>query len=227
MKADKKSFLLYYEYRQHIKLLTDEQLGRLIRALFDFEIDGIIPDFSDAPIISMCFSFISADMERNKSHYEDMCSKNSTNGAKGGRPSKKRTVIEKTEKSERFFEKPKKADKEKDNDKDKDKGKEEEKEEDKESEPKGALSDSKSFSDFSFSPPTVDEVKAYCTERGNSIDAETFVNYYAACGWTIRGEKVKNWKALVNLWEKRENHNIPENSSADEYEDIVDLYGRK
>lgn len=54
-----------------------------------------------------------------------------------------------------------------------------------------------------FIPPTVDEVQAYCMERGNNIDAEYFVSYYEARGWSLgKGTKMKNWKSAVVTWEK-------------------------
>lgn len=53
-----------------------------------------------------------------------------------------------------------------------------------------------------FVPPTVAEVAAYCAERKNGIDAETFVNHYAARDWFVKGSKIKNWKACVITWEK-------------------------
>jgi len=53
-----------------------------------------------------------------------------------------------------------------------------------------------------FTPPTVDEVKAYCRERNNNIDAEYFVDYYEARNWELnKGRKVKDWKACVRTWE--------------------------
>lgn len=56
-----------------------------------------------------------------------------------------------------------------------------------------------------FIPPTVEEVRAYCNERGNSIDAEQFVDYYDAVGWLVgRGKPMKDWKAAVRTWEKRQ-----------------------
>ena len=55
-----------------------------------------------------------------------------------------------------------------------------------------------------FVPPTLEEVKAYCAERQNNIDAERFVDYYQASGWMIsRGQKVVDWKALLRSWENR------------------------
>jgi hypothetical protein len=55
-----------------------------------------------------------------------------------------------------------------------------------------------------FSPPTVDEVRAYCTERKNRVDAERFVNYYAAKGWRVGRGPMVNWKAAVHTWEKND-----------------------
>ena len=56
-----------------------------------------------------------------------------------------------------------------------------------------------------FVSPTVDEVKAYCAESGKYIDAEAFINYYESNGWLIGGKsKMKNWKAAVANWRRRD-----------------------
>lgn len=55
-----------------------------------------------------------------------------------------------------------------------------------------------------FTPPTVDEVKKYCIERGNNIDPESFVDFYESKGWLIGKNKMKDWKAAVRTWEKKE-----------------------
>ena len=66
--------------------------------------------------------------------------------------------------------------------------------------------DSKEEKRKRFTPPTVDEVSAYCRERHNGIDPQHFVDYYAARGWELRpGQKVKDWQACVRTWEKRDN----------------------
>lgn len=56
-------------------------------------------------------------------------------------------------------------------------------------------------------PPTVDEVRAYCIERGNNVDPERFVDYYTSKGWLIGKNKMKDWKAAVRTWEKRSKEN--------------------
>ena len=51
-------------------------------------------------------------------------------------------------------------------------------------------------------PPKVEEVEAYCRERGNDIDAGRFVDYYAVSGWKLRGKPIEDWRALIRLWEQ-------------------------
>ena len=55
-----------------------------------------------------------------------------------------------------------------------------------------------------FVPPTIDEVKAYCEERNNKVDAVYFVDYYTARQWHFNnGGKMKDWRATVRTWERR------------------------
>ena len=54
-----------------------------------------------------------------------------------------------------------------------------------------------------FQKPTLEEVKAYCKERKNSVNAEDFINYYDSVGWIVgKGKHMKDWKASVRTWEK-------------------------
>lgn len=53
-----------------------------------------------------------------------------------------------------------------------------------------------------FSPPTVEEVAAYCQDRGNSVDPERFVDFYEAKGWLIGKSKMRDWQASVRTWER-------------------------
>lgn len=54
-----------------------------------------------------------------------------------------------------------------------------------------------------FTPPTEDEVREYCRERGNSVDPSRFVNFYAAKGWMVGKNKMKDWKAAIRTWENQ------------------------
>jgi hypothetical protein len=53
-----------------------------------------------------------------------------------------------------------------------------------------------------FKAPTVDEVRAYCKERGNDVDAEHFVSYYESNGWMVGKNRMKDWMAAVRTWER-------------------------
>lgn len=53
-----------------------------------------------------------------------------------------------------------------------------------------------------FIPPTVQEVRAYCMERGNDVDPERFVDFYEAKGWMVGKNKMKDWRAAVRNWER-------------------------
>ena len=55
-----------------------------------------------------------------------------------------------------------------------------------------------------FIPPTVDEVRDYCLERGNGIDPQRFIDHYTSNGWMVGKNKMKDWKAAVRTWEQRE-----------------------
>ena len=55
-----------------------------------------------------------------------------------------------------------------------------------------------------FQKPTVEEVRAYCQERNNTVDPETFVDYYESKNWMIGKNKMKDWKAAVRTWERYE-----------------------
>lgn len=44
-----------------------------------------------------------------------------------------------------------------------------------------------------FTPPTVEEVQEYCFERGNAVDAQSFVDFYTSKGWYVGKTKMKDW----------------------------------
>ena len=74
-----------------------------------------------------------------------------------------------------------------------------------------------------FVPPTVDEVRAYCQERGNCVDSQRFVDYYSSNGWMVGKNKMKDWKAAVRTWEQREKpQNRPATKSSNPFLDMLE-----
>ena len=55
-----------------------------------------------------------------------------------------------------------------------------------------------------FTPPTVEEVRAYCKERKNNVDPEHFIAHYESNGWKVGRNPMKSWKSSVITWEKND-----------------------
>ncbi len=55
-----------------------------------------------------------------------------------------------------------------------------------------------------FKKPSVDDIVDYCKDRNNNIDAEAFIDFYESKDWKIGKNKMKDWKAAVRTWERRE-----------------------
>lgn len=53
-----------------------------------------------------------------------------------------------------------------------------------------------------FTPPTLEDVKSYCLERKNKVDAEKWFDFYQSKGWMVGKNKMKDWKAAIRTWEK-------------------------
>lgn len=65
--------------------------------------------------------------------------------------------------------------------------------------------DKKKKKSISFIPPTIDEIRAYCQEKGYDIDVEFFFNYYSSSNWKRKdGSPVLNWKQTVITWAKKD-----------------------
>ena len=55
-----------------------------------------------------------------------------------------------------------------------------------------------------FEKPTVEEIAAYCAERKNEVDAQAFFDFYESKGWKVGAVKMRDWRASVRTWEKRD-----------------------
>ena len=100
--AERNSFIVRLELMEQLEMLSSEQIGTVFMAMCRYVRDGVAPEFND-PMLKMMFSFVRGQLDRDAEKYEETCRRNAENGKKGGRPRK-------TQKTERFSEKPKKAD---------------------------------------------------------------------------------------------------------------------
>ena len=68
-----------------------------------------------------------------------------------------------------------------------------------------------------FIKPTLSEIEQYCIERNNNVNAEQFFDHYESNGWKVGKNSMKDWKAAVRTWERREYRkpNYKKNSKED------------
>lgn len=78
-----------------------------------------------------------------------------------------------------------------------------------------------------FKPPTLEEIKTYCQERGNYVDAQAFMDFYDSKGWMIGKNKMKDWKAAIRTWERKDKEkgliNKPQKKTNEDTDKIFDL----
>ncbi|MFN7913319.1 MAG: DUF6291 domain-containing protein [Bacteroidota bacterium] len=100
----KKSFLLYCDTYDTIKHLTDDDLGRLMRMIFEYQINNIVPNTKDPLYIA--FGFIRTSMDRDADKWEQRAERARVNGLKGGRPKTNQDGLEETQKTHSVISKP-------------------------------------------------------------------------------------------------------------------------
>ena len=80
MQKDANTILLFTEHRAAIDYLSDEDAGKLIKALFAYVDEGKLPDFN-GPMMSL-FTVIRTQIERSREAYKAKCEKNRSNSMK-------------------------------------------------------------------------------------------------------------------------------------------------
>ena len=67
----KKSLILYADYIKHIERLSDDEAGKLFKAIFEYVNEGRLPDLDG--MSAMAFSFISNQLDNDLQKYETVC----------------------------------------------------------------------------------------------------------------------------------------------------------
>jgi phage replisome organizer N-terminal domain protein len=73
-----------------------------------------------------------------------------------------------------------------------------------------------------FEKPTLSEIKEYCIERNNNVDAQHFYDYYESNGWKVGKNAMKNWQAAVRTWEKNSYTNTTKQQKKTNTEQTLD-----
>ena len=189
--AEKKSWIMYKTWIPLFESLPTEQAGQLIKAICIYE-NGDEVTLSD-PVIASVFEMIKKTLDTDAEEYEKVCQKRaeSASKAKGSKCKQKKANASKCKQKDAT---EGDNDNENDNDNDNDLSPSEIK---------------KNSARSRFTPPTVEEVKQYCQERGNNVDAESFVDYYSSQRWKkANGQPVADWKGCVRTWEKTDRQQV-------------------
>lgn len=183
---------VYTDFAEAMEALSDAERGRLFMSMLQYASTG------EAGTLSGAERFVWPIAKQNIDRAQAELEKRAENGRKGGRPKKATESEEKQKKAKESKKKQTKDNKDKDKDNDKENniiplspnG---------DIPPNGERPPEKRFV-----KPTVDEVRAYCAERGNRVDAQAFVDFYEAKGWKVGSSPMKDWKAAVRTWEQRD-----------------------
>lgn len=176
-------FKLWLHHKPLIDAVSDDVAGRAVKAALNYFANGEIAQMGQLEMV--VFASIKSDIDEAHSDYL----RDVENGKKGGRP--KMNEDEKPPVKGANPSVPRVTERDGD--------REREGEED----GKGSKAD-KPPTRQRFSPPTVDEVRAYCREKGYCTDPERFVDYYTSNGWRVGKNPMKDWKAAVRSWNGKE-----------------------
>ena len=78
-----------------------------------------------------------------------------------------------------------------------------------------------------FTPPSIEEVQFYISEKGYSVDAERFVSFYECKGWYVGKNKMKNWKAAITTWSKSEKSKMSNIKTSSSTQNVNDIWNQK
>jgi len=185
----KNSFILFTEYVEYIEDLTAEQCGYLLKAIFEYEIEGKLITELDIST-KIVFKIIKNNLDRANEKYIQSVEngkKGAEHGLKGGRPKPPNnppiTPTKPLNNNDNVNE---------------------------------CVNDNDNVNNKKtnrFTPPTIEEVKEFCLERKNTINPEAFVAFYDSKGWKIGKEPMRDWRKCMITWEinekeKEKNANI-------------------
>lgn len=201
---EKKSFVMYADLAEHVRLLDDAEAGRLFRAILAYAGDGAEPE-DLTPAGEMLFSVVRAQIDRDAAKWTAKKKARQEAGKQGGEAKaenerkRKQTKDELANSSKKDFAREDVANQavnvpvpvnvpvsvigRKDS----------------------SASATPRTRSARFTPPTQEEVERFMRENGgNADDAGKFCDYYAANGWKVGRATMKNWQAAARGWLRRD-----------------------
>ena len=206
------TMVYYRSFRESLRELPPDLYKVVSETIFDYAFEGIAPGPDSNAVAKALFIAIKPVIDNAHNRY-DACVEN---GRKGGAPKGSRNnpsgkAIQPNQRPNQYPNQEPNLYKDKDVDKDKDidsKG-------DCKGEPTNAEGNDTSVTTSADKPrkvaakraafvaPSLQEVKNYISEKGYTVDAQRFIDFYEAKGWMIGKNKMKDWRAAVRTWMRR------------------------
>ena len=199
-KEEQKVFLIDKIQKEIINELTDEEAGKIFKAIFEYETTKEIPKLEKT--LKIVFTQFKIKLDFYEESYNKKCLKNKENIKKYWE--KKKEQEEDTNEYDRIRTNTNVY-----------KIKEKEKEKEKEKTNINIIK-KESIKKKVFKKPTIEEINKYCEERNNGINAEAFYDFYESKNWYVGKNKMSDWKACVRTWEKREDKKESKYKTAEE-----------
>lgn len=175
--SKRNGFVLFRDSWPLVELLTYEQRGILLTAVFAYNFGGKLPEM-DTPT-RMAFLEAKKGMDKAADKYDATCERRREAANKRWHPDANACKAMQSNANDAEIEKEIEIEIPKENTPTECKRK-------------------------GFVPPTVDEVRAYVDEKGYKVDPESFVAFYTAKGWMIGKNKMKDWKAATRTWVRQD-----------------------
>jgi len=172
--STRKSYITHLDSLDILDKLSDEQAGKLFKAIKFYQKTKKTPDLD--LMLDLVFTPFLNQFIRDDENYEKTCEARRVAGGKGGKQK-----VANASKSKQNVANLADSDSKSDSD-----------------------SDSKNKKDSknkNFTPPTLEEVKNYCQERKNTVNPEKWISHYQSNGWKVGKNQMKDWKAGVRTWE--------------------------
>lgn len=212
---ERSSFTFYLSFEKAISKLDDNNQLIVYRAISRYSLFGEIPQVDGFAAIA--WELIKPILDKSRIR--------SINGTKAKGKSKPNLIgnqnaVSKNEAKTKLKQSKNEAKTKRDRDKDRDRDRDRINIEDKSSN-NGADKSTR------FVPPSLIDVQEYIQKNNYSVDALTFIDFYTSKGWMVGSNKMKDWKAAVRTWQRKQKSSgnssdigvVLKDNSIDKYKD--------
>lgn len=176
----KDSFVMRTENKVSIDRMSDEDAGRLLKAILAHVAGEDVDDAAEPISVQLMLPLITGQIDRADERYQQIVEKRREAGSLGGKAKQSQANDSKAKQTEANDSKAYHNDPDPD--------------------PVPVKKESPTETRKKFQAPTVQEVKAYADEKGLNVDAQRFVDYYSSKGWLVGKSPMKDWRAACRNW---------------------------